>query len=344
MSTPRPLKVRVVEVVNETADASSFVLEPVDQQAGRLDYRPGQFLTVQVPTERPEGAARCYSLSSSPLLDEKPKITVKRVDEGYGSNWLCDNVSAGSTLEVLRPAGTFSPRSLDEDLLLVAGGSGITPVMSILKSCLHRGGGRVTLLYANRDEDAVIFADELAALGRQFSDRLVVVHWLESLQGLPTAPQLEALVAPFTDRPAYVCGPPPFMDATVAALEAAGTPRSRVHVERFYSLTNDPFAESSVELDAEGPASTVEVELDGETHRLRWPRSALLLDVLLEAGLDAPYSCREGNCSACACILTSGDIEMERNEVLEEEDLEEGFILGCQAKPLTDEVAVTYDE
>jgi 3-ketosteroid 9alpha-monooxygenase subunit B len=348
----RSLEVRVVEVVDETADACSFVLEPIDADT-RLDYRPGQFVTVRIPTVRADGdtpgaerggVARCYSLSSSPLLDEKPKITVKRVAEGLGSNWLCDEVVAGSTLEVLRPAGTFTPRSLDEDLLLVAGGSGITPVLSILRSALHAGEARVTLVYANRDEDAVIFADELSNLSRQFPDRLVVVHWLESLQGLPTVAQLHALLAPFADRAAYVCGPGPFMDATTDALEAAGAPRGRIHVERFHSLTTDPFSDETVELATDGPAGEVVVELDGQTHQLRWPEGTLLLDVLLDAGLDAPYSCREGNCSACACILKAGEIAMDHNEVLEEEDLAEGFILGCQARAVSDRVEVTYDE
>jgi 3-ketosteroid 9alpha-monooxygenase subunit B len=348
----RSLEVRVVEVVDETADACSFVLEPVDADA-RLDYRPGQFLTIRIPTVRAEdgavgaqqgGVARCYSLSSSPLLDEKPKITVKRVAQGLGSNWLCDEVVAGSTLEVLRPAGTFTPRSLDDDLLLVAGGSGITPVLSILRSALHAGQAHVTLVYANRDEGAVIFADELSTLSRQFPDRLVVVHWLESLQGLPTVAQLCPLLAPFADRAAYVCGPGPFMEATTAALEAAGAPPSRVHVERFHSLTGDPFTDEAVDLATDGPAGTVVVQLDGRTHELRWPEGTLLLDVLLDAGLDAPYSCREGNCSACACILKTGEVAMDHNAVLEEEDLEEGFVLGCQARAVSDHVEVTYDE
>lgn len=343
--TSRSLHVRVVEVVSETADACSFVLEPVDEQEhGSLTYRPGQFLTVRIPTERTQGAARCYSLASSPLTDEKPKITVKRVAGGYGSNWLCDEVVAGSTLEVLRPAGTFTPRNLDTDLLLIAGGSGITPVMSILRSALVAGRADVTLVYANRDEESVIFADELATLARQHPERITILHWLESLQGLPTQVQLRHLLVPYVDREAYVCGPPAFMDATVEALATAGASRSRVHVERFHSLDSDPFADPTVVLDAEGPAGTVEVELDGQTHQLRWPEGALLLDVLLDAGVDAPYSCRAGNCSACACVLTAGDVDMDRNEVLEEEDLAEGYILGCQARARTDHVRVTYDE
>ena len=349
MSVPRSFEVRVVEVIEETSDACSFVLEPAEDEASHFTYRPGQFLTVNVPTDREAGAARCYSLSSSPALDEKLKITVKRVADGYASNWLCDHVVAGSTLEVLKPAGTFTPRGLADDLLLVAGGSGITPAMSILKSALHEGTARITLVYANRDESSVIFRDELASLARQFPGRLTTIHWLESLQGLPDATQLGELVAALTDREVFLCGPPAFMDVAQEALERAGADRRRIHVERFTSLTGDPFAETEAapagEDDEGGDApATVEVELDGEWHTLTWPRGSVLTDVLLDAGLDAPFSCREGNCSACACVLLEGDVEMRTNNILEEEDLEDGFVLGCQSIPVTDDVRLSYDE
>lgn len=335
---------RVVDVVVETPDARSIVFEPGSAASGHFDYRPGQFLTLNVPTDRPGGAARCYSLSSSPLLDEKLKVTVKRTAEGYGSNWICDNVRVGDEIEVLRPSGTFTPRSLDDDFLFFAGGSGITPVMSILKSVLHTGNGKSTLVYANRDELSVIFRDELAALEKQFPDRLHVVHLLESVQGIPRGQTLCELTRPYAGRHVFVCGPTPFMDAVTAAATTAGVPRERVHHEKFFTLTNDPFADSVVVLDEEGPAGTIEVELDGEARTLSWPKKNRMLDVFLEAGLDAPFSCREGNCSACACILLEGDVEMVHNEVLEEEDIADGIVLACQAIPLSDRVRVTYDQ
>ncbi|MEN3538016.1 ferredoxin--NADP reductase [Microbispora sp. ZYX-F-249] len=337
------LKVRVVEVVEETADAHSLVLEPAEGDPSKFSYKPGQFLTIRVPTTRPEGAARCYSLSSSPLCDDKLKVTVKRTRGGYGSNWICDNVTEGDVLEVLRPSGLFTPASLDEDLLLLAGGSGVTPVMSILKSCLRAGTGSVVLVYANRDENSVIFRDELVALAAGYGERLTVIHWLESVQGLPTAAGLAALTRPYAGREAFVCGPGPFMDMAVDVLTRHGAPPERVHVERFESLAGDPFAETEVVLDAAGPVSTVEVELDGETRTLTWPRGNKLLDVLLEAGLDAPFSCREGSCSACACVLLEGEVELEHNTVLDKQDLADGLILGCQAIPLSDRLKITYD-
>ncbi|RFU20523.1 ferredoxin--NADP reductase [Geodermatophilus marinus] len=342
-----PQRVRVVEVVRETVDAHSLVLEPEDPQPFE-SYRPGQFLTVRIPSERAGGAARCYSLSSSPHCQERLKVTVKRTVGGYGSNWLCDNVAEGMTLEVLRPSGMFTPKSLDDDVLLLAGGSGITPVMSILKSVLGAGAGAVTLVYANRDEQSVIFRDELVTLAKEHPDRLVVLHWLESLQGIPTAAGLRALTGPYTGRQVYICGPGPFMDLAQATLAAAGVPDSRLHIERFTSLTNDPFADVDVvELDVEdddvGPPAEVEVQLDGEVTTVAWPRRTKLLDALRNAGLDAPFSCREGNCSACACVVLEGEAAMERNEVLDAHDLEDGLLLACQAFPISERFRITYE-
>ncbi|MFH9575068.1 2Fe-2S iron-sulfur cluster-binding protein [Streptomyces sp. NPDC017230] len=351
--SPGPLTVRVVKVIRETDDAHSLVLEPAEEDRERFTYRPGQFLTVRVPSERPGGAARCYSLCSSPVRDELLKVTVKRTAGGYASHWICDHVTEGDTLQVLRPAGTFTPDSLDGDFLLFAAGSGITPVMSILTSALHAGSGTVTLVYANRDERSVIFRDELAALAREYGDRLTVLHWLESVQGRPTASGLRALTGPYAARPAFVCGPGPFMDLVTGALGDLGVPPHRVTVERFTSLTGDPFAppesrpesgpESGSGADTAGPVSTAEVELDGVRRTVDWPRSKPLLDVLLEAGLDAPYSCREGACSACACVLVEGEVVMERNEVLDAQDLADGLVLACQARPVSDRLKVTYD-
>ncbi|MFE5600752.1 2Fe-2S iron-sulfur cluster-binding protein [Streptomyces coelicoflavus] len=345
--SPGPLTVRVVKVIRETADAHSLVLEPAEEDRAAFVYRPGQFLTLRVPSERNGGAARCYSLCSSPVRDELLKVTVKRTAGGYASHWICDHVTEGDTLQVLRPAGTFTPDSLDGDFLLFAAGSGITPVMSILTSVLHAGTGGVTLVYANRDEQSVIFREELTALAREYGDRLTVLHWLESLQGRPTASGLRALAAPYVDRPAFVCGPGPFMDLATGALAGLGVPAGRITVERFTSLTGDPFAEpdpdNDPQADTEGPVSTAEVELDGVSRTVDWPRGKPLLDVLLAAGLDAPYSCREGACSACACVLVEGEVVMERNEVLDARDLADGLVLACQARPVSDRLKVTYD-
>ena len=322
-------------VVEETADARSFVVEPVGEPA--FDYRAGQFLTVRVP-DAGRGSARCYSLSSSPHCDQAMKFTVKRVRGGHGSNWLCDTVTAGAELDVLPPAGTFTPASLDHSAVLVAGGSGITPVIAIAKSILFGGSGNVVLLYANRDEASVIFAGELAALESKFPDRFTVIHLLESLQGYPSRNLLTVLLRPFADREVYLCGPEPLMDLAAEVCANVGT--AGVHSERFLSLRQDPFAPA--ESGTGEVACTARVSLDGEDHVVPWKAGQKLLDALLAAGVDAPYSCREGACSACVCALTEGKVTLARNEILTEDDLAEGYVLACQAEPASDEIAIEY--
>lgn len=339
---------KLARVIAETEDARSLVFEVPSELSAKFDYQPGQFLTVRIPSERTGSVARSYSLSSSPFNDDQLTVTVKRTIDGYGSNWLCDNAAAGLELDVLPPSGMFVPKDLDTDLLLVAAGSGVTPVMSILKSALLKGGAQVTLIYANRDENSVIFAEELRALQEQHPSRLTVIHWLQSLQGLPTQATLAALAAPFHERDAFICGPGPFMEAAEQALKAdLGMPHARVHVEVFQSIDGDPFAEIVLEemtAEEEADAAQLEVVLDGETHNFAWPRNTKLLDLLLSKGLEAPFSCRQGACSACACIVTEGDASMLINEVLEPEDIADGIRLGCQALPVTDIVKVSYDE
>ena len=322
-----PLRLTVAEVVHETADAHTLVFD------ASSPFSPGQFLTLRLP----DGTARCYSLCCGP--EERLMVTVKRVAGGHASNWICDNVTAGSVLEALPPSGVFTPQAMDGDFLLLAGGSGITPVLSILKAALAHGRGRIVLVYANRDEESVIFAETLRELAASHPDRLTVVHWLEKVQGLPSAPQLAALLRPYQAYEAFVCGPGGFMDACCAALESLGAARPRV--ERFVSLSGDPFAAPAP---LGGDGGTVEVDLDGSATSHTWPEATPLLDVLLAGGVEAPYSCREGACSACACRVVEGEVEMLANEVLDEEDLADGWVLACQALPLTGHVKITYSE
>ncbi len=355
--TQRAHQARVVEVIQETGDAHSIVLEVDEAARADFAYKPGQFLTVAVPSDRTGTVARCYSLSSAPHETDLLKITVKRTADGYGSNWICDHVRTGHRLTVLAPGGIFTPASLDADFLLFAGGSGITPVISIAKSALARGNGKVVLLYANRDESSVIFAGELSELAHKHPDRLVVVHWLESVQGLPSPAHMKAFAAHFPTYDAFVCGPGPFMQGVVTALKELGFPRERRHQEKFVSLGGNPFGDEVEELAVdedddevvaartslrEAPASLAG-DLDGAAFAFDdWAPGTKLLDFLLAKGLDAPYSCREGNCSACAIRLVEGEVTMLHNEVLDADDLADGIRLACQSLPVSDEVRISY--
>ena len=336
-------KLVVKEIVRETADSCSIVLEPAPESAEHFRYSPGQFLTLLLPT--PSGSVgRCYSLCSSPHVDEPMRIAVKRVADGIGSNWLNDALTVGDSVECLAPGGMFTPKSLDDDLLLFAGGSGITPVLSILKSALAQGSGRVVLVYANQHENAVIFAAQLRDLAELYPERLHVIHWLESVQGLPSRAQLKALAAPFTAYTSFVCGPSPFMESVSHSLRELGVPPARIHVEKFQSLAENPFdAPAPAASDSgDGTVAALEVELDGVTYEFAWPTQTKLLDFLLDQGLKAPFSCRQGACSACACIVSEGEVSMITNEILEQDDLDEGFVLACQSLPVSDAVKIRY--
>lgn len=351
----------VLGIIEETADACSVQLGITPEAEGHFDYKPGQFLTVAVPSEETGLAARCYSLSSSPVEDGPLTVTVKRTVEGYASNWICENLRAGDSIRVLPPSGIFSPADLDEDLLLFAGGSGVTPIISIARTALAKGSGKLVVFYANRDESSIIFAKEWARLSAEYPDRLVVVHWLESVQGLPSQEQLKAFASHFTTYDAFCCGPAPFMKSVSLALRELEFPRERRHQEKFVSLGGNPFgdveelqkaeeelADADDHEDDDSPALSgpvrLEVELDGQDYEFDdWSGKETILEFLESKGVDAPFSCREGNCSACACMVLEGEVEMAHNEVLDEMDLADGIRLGCQSRPLTEKLRITYN-
>jgi 3-ketosteroid 9alpha-monooxygenase subunit B len=333
-------QLRVDSVIAETAEACTVVFDVPPELAAAFSYKPGQFLTLRIPSDRDGSVARCYSLCSSPLTGDRHAVTVKRTPDGYASHWIADNVKPGVLLDVLPPAGTFTPTSLDGDFLLLAAGSGITPVMSILKSALAAGRGRIVLLYANRDENSIIFVTGLRELAAAGGSRLLVVHWLDSVQGTPTAAGLQSLMRPFAGYQVFACGPDPYLAAVRDAAAAIGVSPRSVRVERFLSLQDNPFETS--EPTEGGVAATLTVTLDGQTCSLSWPAGTRMLDLLIDAELDPPYSCREGVCGACACQLVSGQIEMAHNEVLEDADLAAGYILACQSVALTAEVRISY--
>ena len=352
---------RVADVVEETADARSVVFEVPSELQETFAYTPGQFLTVAVPSEQTGLVARCYSLSSAPHSG-RHQITVKRTVDGYASNWIVENLKPGDTMRVLPPSGIFTPKDVDADFLLFAAGSGITPVISIARTALEKGTGKVVLLYANEDESSVIFAGQLRELAEEYADRFTVVHWLVSVQGLPSQQKLATFASYFDSHTAFVCGPAPFMKATTDALKELGFPRERRHQEKFVSLGGNPFGEVEEVLAAQkeledaddhedsddvaavtGPIA-VEVQLDGQQYSFDdWHGDKVLLEYLEEKGVDAPFSCREGNCSACACMVLEGDLKLQHNEVLDKDDLAEGIRLVCQARPLSEKVRITYN-
>jgi 3-ketosteroid 9alpha-monooxygenase subunit B len=336
---------RVRTVIEETAEAKSLVFEIPLELAEAFRYRPGQFLTVRIPHEG-RHLLRCYSLASSPLIDDLPRVTVKRVAQGRVSNWLCDRIKAGDAIEVKPPAGHFTPKSLAGDFLLFAGGSGITPVFSIIRSALLKGGGQLCLIYANRDERSVIYRDELKALASANPTRLQVIHWLDSVQGVPSVAQLAEIGRPRRAADCYICGPEAFMECTMEALRGLEIEPARIHVERFVSLPDEEDAAPAPEAGAAAQAGQIklEVELDGNHYDLTCSANEPLLDAMLRAGLKAPNSCRRGACGSCMCTLEAGQVHLRHNQVLDKGELADHWILACQAIADTPHVKVRFPD
>ncbi|MFM0246383.1 3-ketosteroid 9alpha-monooxygenase subunit B [Burkholderia sp. GAS332] len=378
MADSRFHRLKVADVIAESADARSFVFDLPQALHDAFSYRPGQFLTLKVPCADAI-VQRCYSLSSAPGIDRAPKITVKRVRDGRVSNWMCDSIQPGDELDVMAPAGVFTPRSLDGDLLLFAGGSGITPVLSILKSALVNGRGMLTLIYANRDAQSVIFSEELRQLGQRHAGRLRVIHWLDSVQGIPQQRHLEELARPWSTQECFICGPALFMESALAAMLALGLPRAKVHVERFASLpdlpatpgasgatgtsgvtgvTGLPVARTAfvaperpdVPSASEAPQTAsvanaaIETVLDGNTFAFTCEPGETLLDAMLRADVPAPNSCRSGLCGACMCRVEAGSVNLNANHVLDAADLTDGWTLACSATPASATLRVVFPD
>lgn len=329
---------RVARVIRETADASSIVFEIPPALAPLFAYQSGQFLTLQLPYDG-HTLYRCYSLASSPAVEPEHKVTVKRVADGRISNWINDHLKAGDVVKVLPPGGHFVLGPDEKDLLLFAGGSGITPVISILKTALAKTSRRVRLVYANRDEASIIFREEIDRLLARYGDRLELVHRLDVREGFVDDAAVRRLAAGCEAREVYICGPGPFMDTVERTLVACGVPASAIHVERFASVENEEEVAGGA-----GPLRKVELMLDGAAQVIEVREGETVLHAAKRAGLEPPSSCESGFCGCCMAKLLRGKARMLHNDFLSAAELEEGWVLTCQAVPETDDCSVEYPE
>lgn len=326
---------RVKQVVRETSDAISLVFDrPPVRDFG---YLPGQFLTLLVRVDGQEHR-RCYSMSSSPVLDEDLRITVKRDRDGVVSNWLNTTATAGIELHASGPQGRFVMGDHDRDLVAFAGGSGITPVYSLLRSALETTHRSSQLFYANRSRDSVIFADSLADLEQRHGTRFRVRHHIDDEHGPVMADQIEALATEAADADFYVCGPAPFMDIVEKALISAGVPGDRLHLERFTvgSTVDSPTAAESV-------TEEVTIELDRRTVTVPYRAGNTLLQTARMAGLRAPSSCETGSCGTCIAQVTEGSARILNNDALDDDEIADGWVVTCQSLPTSRTVHVVYD-
>ncbi|MBT4889893.1 MAG: ferredoxin--NADP reductase [Rhodospirillales bacterium] len=331
----------VLDVIDETDSARSFVLEPQADSAEHFHYKAGQFLTFRVPWNDAEDGFldRCYSLSSAPETSEHMKVTVKREQGGRVSNWFNDTVKAGDVIDVAAPSGRFVLKGNDKPLALFAAGSGITPVLSIIKSTLAGGAKSIRLFYANRDKENVIFHQELDALCNQHSDILRCHHHLDSDSGFVNPDIIKPQCG---DAEHYVCGPGPFMDIVEDALADFGVKDSEIHIERFTTL--EDASSSDVKTKAPSDVTGFRATLDFDDHDVVYEPDQTLLESMLSAGLDPAHSCKNGKCGSCMVLMKDGEVEMHSNKVLSKRDLEKGYVLLCQSVPMSKNVWVDCDE
>lgn len=343
----------VVDVVDETDSAKSFVLDP-GRGAAEFGYKAGQFLTVRLRLGF-DRYVRCYSLSSCPATDELLKITVKRVPGGSVSTFLNSMMKPGRIVESMTPAGEFVLVDDDErDLVALASGSGITPVISIIKEALATSTRSIRLFFANQSWNSVIFADELRGLEMQHPDRLEVTHHIYDEVGYLTSDVAAAFLGDGTDAAVYVCGSRHFTEAVDAALDACGIPGESVRRERFgldVSLDTSMSLlgpEAAAERDAIADRSeTQEVTfaIRGGSHTVPYEPGRSVLDTARQASLSPPFACGSGLCGACLAKVRVGSVEMPHGvSAITPEEIADGWVLTCQAIPVTRDVTVEYPE
>jgi ferredoxin-NADP reductase len=331
---------RILRVIDETPDARTYVLD------APFTYQAGQFVTF-----RACGTLRSYSMSSSPDTDTELAATVKRVPGGLVSNWMNDTLHAGDVVEVTAPAGVFTLRDSTGPLIAFAGGSGVTPIMSLAKSALKTTMRNVKVFCANRDAESVIFAAGLDELAARYPGRLEVRHHLDSGSGLVTKDEILDFAGDLPDgTDFYLCGPEPFMDLIEGALLDRGVPPEHVRTERFNPVEaaeeEEAAAEEAARADqgaADLASGTITITLDGKTTATAHVPGITLLEHARRAGLKPPFSCEAGNCATCMGHLEAGEVKMRVNNALDDDEVTDGYVLTCQSVPVTADVTVVYE-
>ncbi|AVA37319.1 MAG: phenylacetic acid degradation protein [Burkholderiaceae bacterium] len=359
--TPQFHPLRVAQVRPETSDTVSIAFDVPDALRDAYRFTQGQFLTLKAPVGGND-VRRSYSICSGVqdyAESGELRVAVKLVDDGVFSTWVHDNVEAGQTLDVMTPDGRFHvplDPAASRHYVAFAAGSGITPVLSLIRTTLAvEPNSRFTLVYGNRSVDTIIFSEALEDLKNQYLSRFTLYHVLsrqpqevDLLHGRLDRERvsrfLDALIPIDDIDAAFVCGPASMIDEVEEALKAAGLDPHRIHAERF-GVPLGPRRETPVSLEGQTGTAELVVVLDGKQHKMRLPLgNAKVLDTALAAGLDLPYACKGGVCCTCRAKVLEGEVEMEKNYTLEPWEMEKGFVLTCQARAVTPRVVVSYDE
>lgn len=347
---------QVTDVIRETADAVSigFVVPPELSEEYR--YKQGQYLTLRFHFDG-EDIRRSYSICSAPHETGELRVAIKKVKGGRVSTFINENTTLGDMIEVMTPMGTFTSQmnpAHRKHYVLIAGGSGITPMLSILKTVLFaEPESKVILLYANNDEQSIIFRNTIDELAIAYKERLKVLYVLGNppenhsllLTGIMTTEKLLGLVENYIelnlDNEFFICGPLPMMDNAMTVLKKLQIPEERIHIEYFTAPATIEERKEEVVLAQNAHAVIIK---DGDEYEVDMLPNETILEAAMRRGLDAPYSCQSGTCATCRAKLIEGNVHMKTSFALTKHDLEAGFILTCQSRPLTDALVVDYDQ
>jgi ring-1,2-phenylacetyl-CoA epoxidase subunit PaaE len=345
-------QLKVQEIIHETSDTISVIFENISPDA--ISYKAGQFLTLNLHLGG-ETIRRAYSLASSPFTDKNLKIAIKRVKDGKISNLLNDSLQVGDILETLEPMGVFTPEIKPENALQYvfwAGGSGITPIISMVKSILHvEPKSRILLVYASRNEESIIFKQELNRLEAQNANRLRVLHVLsqplncwKGFTGRLDKAKVEQIFAELPqDLPLsqWMCGPAGMMQT----IEEVCKEKNLIPPKKeSFTASIEESAQRKIEESGNKIVEReVTVKYDGETYHFKVAPNQSILDAALALDIDLPYSCQSGLCTACMGKCVSGKVIMTEDDCLTEQEIKDGVVLTCVAHPLSDDVVIEID-
>ncbi|MGV0961770.1 MAG: 1,2-phenylacetyl-CoA epoxidase subunit PaaE [Limnohabitans sp.] len=355
----------VAKVTPEAAGAVAITLAVPTDLREAFDFAPGQFLTVRASIDGAD-VRRSYSISSahSQLKNGQLELGIRPVEGGVFSNWAATQLQAGDSLRVMPPDGRFTVQKARAiHRVGFAAGSGITPILSILASTLEdQPESKFTLVYGNRRMDSVMFNEALQDLKDRYPSRLTLIHVLSRqsqevplLEGRIDAAKVRAIIDAFLPvgsmDEVFICGPEAMIEETEKTLLDAGVKADRIRTERFTSptlqaLTPEQRSQAVLGRKAtrDGGQVQLTVVLDGKPYDMPMNKNEKILDIALALGLDLPYSCKGGVCCTCRCKVMEGSTEMEKNFTLEKPEVDQGFVLSCQARPTSDRVVVSFDE
>lgn len=365
--------VKVKKIQRQTKDAVAVSLDIPQELKSEFAYVPGQYITFKVRVEG-KYLNRSYSLCSSPALNEDATVAVKEVKGGKVSTYFNRELKIGEVLEVMPPMGNFKAEVKAEDnqhYILFGGGSGITPLYSIIKTVLNQANNaKVSLFYANYNSESVIFKEELKLVQREFGSRFTLIHVFDQptksggflgfgkkvseelpfVEGMMTQKMCIDLLKEHTDlnfanAQFYMCGPSGLMDNVSATLNQLQVPQERVHREYFTEKSADEKQEATVgtaDANFDG-ISNVEIIYDGKSHQVQVKAKETILDAALDANVDPPFACMVGACTTCRAKVTEGSVKMDDSEALTSKEVEAGYILTCQAHPTSNVIKVNYD-